>query len=166
MSKGSISLSKIVGRGLAGIRRQRGLKVDFVAEEAEISSGTLKKIEAGSQWPTATNLASILNVLNTTLGEVADFSDTPMVSHPEVVEQINALKSALDALETISDVVKIRGLERRLRQAEPQARAYSVLEKHLGHDLLERLKHTTSEDLNLLKATLPEVKEGVKKLQS
>ena len=166
MVKYSGNLKKIVGEGIATIRRQRDMTQEKFAEEASMSLSTLQKIESGARWPGVKILERILNTLNTTLGEVADFNSQAKPNHPKVMEQVKSLRAALALVEASVDRQVFREMERRARQSEPQARAYRALESHLGHELMERLKYTTREDIELLKATLPKAKaRGVKKIQ-
>lgn len=53
-----------LGRLIQGKRRSMGLKVETVAEQTQLSVGTIRAIEQGRRMPSATSLKKVLPVLD------------------------------------------------------------------------------------------------------
>jgi transcriptional regulator with XRE-family HTH domain len=66
---------KSLGQRLRKLRESKALRQDTVCIAANLSTGTLAKIEAGSVSPEAYTIFKIAKVLKTALAEILDFKD-------------------------------------------------------------------------------------------
>ena len=72
--KKEIYLKKL-GRRIAGLRKEKGFSQDRLYLEAEMSRGTIHKIETGRVDPRVSTLLKISNVLKISMKEI--FNTTP-----------------------------------------------------------------------------------------
>jgi transcriptional regulator with XRE-family HTH domain len=70
MDKHDKSLTKIIGKTISKLRKERGISLSKLAELAKISKSTLSAIESGNTNPTISTLWAIADALNVPFGEL------------------------------------------------------------------------------------------------
>lgn len=73
------SLMNRLGPKLRAVRRERGLTLDAVASEAELTKGFLSLVERGQTAVSVPNLLRICDILGVSIGSLFDFPDSALV---------------------------------------------------------------------------------------
>ncbi len=72
----------VLGRKLRSIRREKGLTLQQVADQAGLSKGFVSQVESGAANPSVASLMKIAEVLDTRLGTLFEDSPTPPPDPP------------------------------------------------------------------------------------
>lgn len=97
----------LLGKRLRELRKRKGINQEKLAELISVEPATISNIENGKNYPSMTNLESILNVLDSSFLEAFDFEhkktpkdllneiNTTLNNNPEKIEAIYKIVMAL-----------------------------------------------------------------------
>ncbi len=95
----------LLGRRLRELRKRKGINQEQLAELVSVEPATISNIENGKNYPSMTNLESILKVLNCSFLDAFDFEHTN--TNENLIEEINlALKNNPSKISDFYKIIK------------------------------------------------------------